>query len=162
MERLYQTYKDIAEFRLIYINEAHAADSNWSVPYAEEKGITEHDDYAERCATADMLISDEALSIPTIIDDMDNAVNKAYSAWPDRVFVVRTDGRLAVAADRGPFGFGPAIKETAKWLAAFKETGIEPELPASAVEAGEAAIVKQERDSAKDTDGDERTGKSAR
>ena len=40
MEEMYQEFKDIAEFRLVYIREAHAADSNWSVPYAKEKGIT--------------------------------------------------------------------------------------------------------------------------
>ena len=27
MEQMYQSYRDIAEFRLIYIKEAHAADS---------------------------------------------------------------------------------------------------------------------------------------
>ncbi len=137
MEQLYQDYKDIAEFRLVYIKEAHAADSDRSVGYAVEKGINEHANYGERCATAEMLMQDKSLTIPTLIDGMDDAVNQAYRAYPDRVFLVRTDGRLAVAAARGPFGFKPALRETEAWLADFKESGQEPELPEEAIEAAE-------------------------
>lgn len=129
MEKMFQAYKDIAEFRLVYINEAHAADSSRSVPYAKEKGIFNHKSFEDRCATADMLIKDKDLTIATVIDGMDNKVNKAYSAWPDRVFLVRTDGRLAVAAVRGPFGYKPGIKDANTWLTEFKKTGVEPELP---------------------------------
>ncbi len=129
MERLYQEFEDIAEFRMVYIREAHAADSNWSVPYAEEKGITEHDDYEERCTTAQMLLDDESLTIPCLIDSMDDAVNRAYSAWPDRIFVVRTDGRLAIAAARGPRGFEPALRETRAWLETLRDEGAETSPP---------------------------------
>lgn len=148
---MYQEYKDIAEFRMVYIKEAHAADSNWSVPYAKEKGITEHDNYEERCTSARMLLDDESLTIPCLIDSMDDAVNQDYRAWPDRVFVVRTDGRLAVAAAQGPRGFEPALRETRAWLKAFKRDGVEPALPgdgdnelnpeARAKEAAEAAAT---------------------
>lgn len=147
MERMYQEFKDIAEFRLVYIREAHAADSNWSVPYAKEKGITEHDNYAERCATAEMLLDDESLTIPCLIDSMDDAVNKAYRAWPDRVFIIRTDGRLAVAADQGPRGFEPGLNAAREWLETFKRDGAEPPL---AGDAGEAA--DEPDDSARELD----------
>ncbi len=126
---MYQEYKDIAEFRMVYINEAHASDGNWPVKYAKELGITEHDDYGERCTTAKMLFDDKKLTIPCLIDGMDNAVNKKYSAWPDRIFLVRTDGRLAVAAARGPWGFKPGLDASKKWLSEFKTTEKEPELP---------------------------------
>ena len=136
MERLYREYKDIVEFRLVYINEAHAADGRRPVGYAKEKDITEHDDYAERCTTAEMLLGDKGLSIPFVIDRMDNKVSEAYRAHPDRLFVVRTDGRLGVAAKRGPRGFAPGIEEVAAWLAAFREHGAEAALPKSAAEPG--------------------------
>jgi hypothetical protein len=126
MQTMYDTYGDIAEFRIVYINEAHASDSSWPVDYAEEKAITEHDDYGERCSTADMLLADKNITIPMVIDGMDNVVNDAYAAWPDRAFIVRTDGKLAVAAARGPWGFVPALEEANTWLAEFKETGSEP------------------------------------
>lgn len=127
MERMYQTYRDIADFRLVYISEAHAADSDWAVPYAKELGITNHKNYGQRCQTAEKLLGDKKLTIPTLIDNMDNEVNKAYKAHPDRIFVVRKDGKLAVAAKRGPWGFKPALNAAKTFLASYKETGKEPE-----------------------------------
>ncbi len=129
MEKMYQEFKDIVEFRMIYIREAHAADSNWPTRVAQQKGINEHTDYDDRCTTAEMLFEDESLTVPMLIDGMDNAVNEAYKAHPDRVFLVRKDGRLAVAAARGPRGFNPALRETRAWLEAFRDTGEEPDLP---------------------------------
>ncbi len=131
---MYQEYKDVAEFRMVYINEAHASDGRSPVGYAKELGITEHDDIGERCTTAQMLLDDKQLTIPCLIDGMDNKVNEAYSAWPDRIFLVRKDGRLAVAAERGPWGFKPALDEANEWLESFKQNGEEPELPAASDE----------------------------
>lgn len=128
MEKMYQTYKDIADFRLVYIKEAHASDSSWSVPYAKELNITEHKTYGQRCTTAEKLMKDKSLTIPTLVDNMEDSVSKAYKAHPDRIYVVRKDGRLAVAGKRGPFGFKPALNKAKEWLASYKETGEEPEL----------------------------------
>ena len=132
MQKMFKDYSDIAEFRLVYINEAHAADSNRSVPYAKELGINDHTNYGERCAVAEMLLSDKKLTIPTVIDGMDNKVNQAYKAHPDRIYVVRSDGKIALAAARGPRGFAPAIEQTAEWLAEFKKTGKQPSVPKNA------------------------------
>jgi hypothetical protein len=129
MEKIYRDYKDIAEFRIVYIREAHAADSTWPVDYAKEKGITEHKNYGERCMVAERMMEEENVTIPCIIDEFDNKVNAAYKAWPTRLFVVRGDGRLAVAAERGPWGFKPAIKKAKAWLAEYGKGGKEPELP---------------------------------
>jgi len=126
---MYQDYKDVAEFRLIYIKEAHAADGRAPVFYAKELGITEHTDYGERCEVAERLFKEKKLTLPCLIDSMDDVANKAYRAFPDRVFLVRKDGRLAVAAKRGPWGFKPALEETEAWLKQYRETGEEPDLP---------------------------------
>ena len=109
MEKMYQDYKDIAEFRMVYIREAHAADGDRPVGIAREKEINQQTTYEGRCTTAKMLFNDKSLTIPCLIDSMDNKTNTAYSAQPDRVFLVRKDGRLAVAADKGPRGFGPGV-----------------------------------------------------
>jgi len=126
MQKMYEDYGDMVEIRLVYIREAHASDSSWPVEYAKEKGISEHKDYSERCQTAEMLLKDKKLTIPTIIDGMDNAVNKAYKAYTNRVFLVRKDGRLAVAGKRGPRGFKPGLNAAKRWLVEYKETGKEP------------------------------------
>lgn len=143
MEKMYQDYRDIAEFRLIYIREAHAADSSWPMPIAKEKGINEHTSYEDRCKTAEMLINDNSLTIPTLIDEMDNVANDAYRAWPDRVFLIRSDGRLAVAAKRGPFGFEPGLKESMEWLKTFRESGTEPPLSEDVIEAAEKRAAEK-------------------
>jgi len=123
MERMYQEYKDIAEFRIVYISEAHAIDDARPNPFAELKGIYEHKDYGQRCSTAEMMMQEENITIPCIIDDMDNNVSVAYKALPDRLYVVRKDGRLAIAGERGPWGLRPALEETWVWLAEYRETG---------------------------------------
>ncbi len=138
---MYQKYKDVAEFRMIYIKEAHAADSNWPMRYAIEKGINQQTNYKDRCTTAKMLMKEKKLTMPMLIDGMDNKVNAAYSALPDRVFLVRTDGRLGVAADRGPWGFKPGLKAVDKWLKEYRETKKEPELSEEAL----AAAKKKEK-----------------
>jgi len=161
MERLYKEYRDVAEFRLVYINEAHAADSSWPVQYAKEKGINDAENLVDRCTTAKMLMDEKALTIPCLVDSMENKVNKAYSAWPDRIFLIRTDGRLAVAAARGPFGYKPALVEVENWLKTFRADGAEPPLPESAVPAGEEQDVatmfpeekpQEQKDEAKESD----------
>jgi len=59
---------------------------------------------------------------------MDSKVNLAYNADPDRLFLVRKDGRLAVAAGRGPKGLKPALEKANEWLEQYKNTGEKPEI----------------------------------
>lgn len=136
MERLYQQYRDLVEFRLVYIREAHAADTNFSEGLAVELGLKEHQSHADRCHAAEMLLHDKLLTIPCLIDDMHDAVSKAYRAHPDRVFLVRPDGRLAVAAEGGPGGFAPALEKVDYWLKEFEELGRPPGLSPRAEEPG--------------------------
>ncbi len=75
-----------------------------------------------------MLAEDKSLTIPMLVDEIDDNVNALYQALPNRVFLVRKDGRLAVAASRGPMGFPPALKEAKEWLAAYATSGEEPAL----------------------------------
>ena len=126
MEKMYQDYKDIVEFRLIYIREAHAVDSNRPSHIAKARGINEHTTYKERCSTASSLLKDNELTIPCLIDSMDNKTDADYSAKPDRVFLVDKDGTLAVAGGRGPRGFKPGCEDIEKWLVEYRKTQAEP------------------------------------
>ena len=53
------------------------------------------------------------LTIPLLIDNMDNAVEQAYAAWPDRLYIVAADGRIAYKGGMGPQGFKPREMEKA-------------------------------------------------
>lgn len=58
--------------------------------------------------------------MPLLIDGMDNAANQAYSAWPDRIYVLAKDGAIAYKGGPGPRGFSATQMEQAlkKLLAA--------------------------------------------
>ena len=51
--------------------------------------------------------------IHTYVDEMDDAVNKAYAAWPTRLYLIRIDGRVAYHGGLGPFDFHPSKLEKA-------------------------------------------------
>lgn len=128
---MYNDYKDVAEFRLIYIREAHAIDGASPMRGRNALDIKEHKTFEERCQTAQQFIDDKSLTLPMLIDNMDNSTDAAYSAKPDRIFLVRADGRLGVAAGRGPWGFKPGLTECESWLKEFKKSGKEKEISAA-------------------------------
>ena len=41
------------------------------------------------------------------MDGFDNQVEMAYTGWPDRLYLIRPDGRVAYKSKPGPFGFHP-------------------------------------------------------
>ena len=53
------------------------------------------------------------LSIPTLVDDMDNSTDLKYYALPDRLYLIGRDGRVAYRGGPGPFGFVAAELEEA-------------------------------------------------
>lgn len=50
-------------------------------------------------------IKDLKLGMPVLVDDMQDSVAKAYSAMPDRLFIVKADGTIGYRGERGPRGF---------------------------------------------------------
>jgi hypothetical protein len=49
----------------------------------------------------------------TVIDGIDNAVADVYGGWPDRLYLIGADGRIAYQGGEGPFGFKPEELEQA-------------------------------------------------
>ena len=90
-------------FYVIYIREAHPSDGRRSIPGApkDPKTIDERDILASKC------IKDMKLTIPFLVDDMKDTANKGYGAWPDRIYIIDKDMKVAYKADRGPRGFKP-------------------------------------------------------
>jgi hypothetical protein len=54
------------------------------------------------------------LSVPTLLDKVDNSVNRTYAGWPDRMYIVDQTGHIAYMGKPGPWGFKPA--EVEGWL----------------------------------------------
>ena len=76
---------------------------------------------AERLKNLQQCVSLLQLTMPALIDSDDNVVNRAYAAWPDRLYVVDADGKIAYKSGPGPAGFHP--EEVEAWL---KEHGAQP------------------------------------
>jgi hypothetical protein len=87
-------------------------------PANEREGISIKDPttFDERLKLAHKACTALNIKIPCLVDTMDDTVNKAYAGWPDRVYVVGADGKIAVAGGQGPQGFAPAVRETRSWL----------------------------------------------
>ena len=47
------------------------------------------------------------LSLPLLLDEMDNRANAAFAAWPERLVLVGGDGRIVYPGSPGPWGFSP-------------------------------------------------------
>ncbi len=54
-----------------------------------------------------MCVRDLGIEFPAIVDDFDDTVEEAYTAWPDRLHVVDVAGRIAYKSEAGPYGFNP-------------------------------------------------------
>ncbi len=68
----------------------------------------------ERSAVAEVCMTKLALEpMPAIVDGMDDAVNSAYAAWPDRMYLVGRNGKIVYHGGRGPFGFRTSELEAA-------------------------------------------------
>lgn len=118
LHTLYLQYRDHVQFLTIYIREAHPLDG-WrlgegvtgllmstigfkpTIDVNDPKTIEERRSIAGRCQ------ADLKYEIPTYVDEMDDAVNKAYAAKPTRLYLIGLDGRVVYAGGLGPFGFKP-------------------------------------------------------
>jgi type I thyroxine 5'-deiodinase len=62
-------------------------------------------DYGERAAVAGACSRDLRVELPALVDAMDDSTERAYTAWPDRIYVVDREGKVAYKSEAGPFGF---------------------------------------------------------
>jgi myo-inositol-hexaphosphate 3-phosphohydrolase len=101
-------------FLAVYIREAHPEDG-WIIPENRRTGIVVYDaatDEERQAAAATCAVS-LRLRMPIVVDGMDNGVAAAYGGWPDRLYLIGADGRIAFQGGEGPFGFRPDELERA-------------------------------------------------
>jgi type I thyroxine 5'-deiodinase len=111
---MHERYKDQLEFLLIYIREAHPTDG-WQVKRNIDEGVlletAKNAEQKEEHATACVRKLD--IRFATLIDGIDNKTEQDYAGWPDRLYLVGKDGRIAYKGRPGPAGFKPAELEAA-------------------------------------------------
>jgi Iodothyronine deiodinase len=114
LSELHRRYGDAVAFFVVYIREAHPEDG-WVLTKNREQDIRVDDPQtvAERQGVAEACATRFALDLPVLVDDVGDEVAKAYGGWPDRLYLVGRDGRIAYQGGRGPFGFDVAELEAA-------------------------------------------------
>ncbi len=114
VERIYQSYKDKADFLLVYIREAHPGSKIPGINGGQ--AIDQTETLAERMKLAAEFSEELKLTMPIVVDREDNKVNAAYAGWPNRLAVVGVDGKIAYLEKSGA-GFLPGDVE--QWLKHF-------------------------------------------
>jgi hypothetical protein len=114
LHNLHDRFRDDVEFLVVYVREAHPEDG-WVLWENGDAGIAVADPLTaeERRAVAATCTTRLTLRMPVAVDDPDDAVARAYGGWPDRLYLVGRDGRIAFRGGEGPFGFHPEELERA-------------------------------------------------
>jgi Iodothyronine deiodinase len=64
-------------------------------------------DEEERALVAGACVRKLGIKFPAVVDGFDNATERAYTGWPDRIYLIDGNGRIAYKSKPGPFGFKP-------------------------------------------------------
>lgn len=64
-------------------------------------------DEEERAFVAGACVRKLGIKFPAVLDGFDNTTEKAYTGWPDRLYLIDRDGKVAYKSQPGPFGFHP-------------------------------------------------------
>jgi hypothetical protein len=102
------------QFLAVYILEAHPSDV-WQMESNIKQGVVfrsprneqERDDIAGAC------VRKLGIKFPAVVDGFDNATEKAYTGWPDRIYLIDTAGSIVFKSKPGPFGFKPELLSAA-------------------------------------------------
>ena len=93
---------------MVYITEAHPSDvwqmqSNIkdSVVFASPKNEE------ERAFVAGACVRKLNIHFPAVLDEFGNSTELAYTGWPDRIYLIDAQGKIAFKSRPGPFGFKP-------------------------------------------------------
>jgi hypothetical protein len=79
------------------------------VCYVQPKNLS------DRVAIANDFTKRFKYPVPFGIDEMTNAANDAYAAWPERLYIIDESGQISYKGGNGPFKYAP--KEVRAWLA---------------------------------------------
>jgi len=114
---MYEEFKDQADFLTIYIREAHP-DDEWQMDVNLKDGVcyVQPKTFEQRLAIARDFAKRFNYLLPLAVDTMSDAANKAYAAWPERLYIITPDGTVAYKGGIGPFNYKP--EEVRAWLEA--------------------------------------------
>ena len=98
---------------MVYITEAHPSDV-WQMQsnIKDDVVFASPTNEEERSTVAGSCVRKLGIKIPAVLDEFGNSTEKAYTAWPDRLYLIDAAGHVAYKSKPGPFGFKSAeLKE---------------------------------------------------
>ena len=95
-------------FLVVYITEAHPSDV-WQMQsnIKDQVILASPKDEDERAFVAGACVRKLGIKFPSVLDEFGNGTERAYTGWPDRLYLIDSNGRIAYKSAPGPFGFEP-------------------------------------------------------
>ncbi len=99
---------------MVYITEAHPTDIWQTESNMKEKVLfASPRSEDERAFVAGACVRKLGIEIPAVLDEFGNSTESAYTAWPDRLYLIDAAGRVAYKSRPGPFGFSADLLKAA-------------------------------------------------
>ena len=93
---------------MVYITEAHPSDVWQMQSNIKDKVVfTSPRNEEERALVAGACVRKLNLEFPAVLDEFGNSTERAYTGWPDRLYLIDSRGQVAYKSSPGPFGFKP-------------------------------------------------------
>ena len=91
---------------MVYITEAHPSDV-WQMQsnIKEQVVFGSPKNEEERAFVAGACVRKLGLKFPAVLDEFGNSTERVYTGWPDRIYLIDGQGRVAYKSKPGPFGF---------------------------------------------------------
>jgi type I thyroxine 5'-deiodinase len=114
LNKLYEQYGNQVEFLVVYITEAHPSDI-WQTEnnFRDKVVFASPRNEGERASLAGTCVRKLGIKIPAVLDEFGNSTESAYTAWPERIYLIDRTGKVAYKSKPGPFGFKPADLQAA-------------------------------------------------
>lgn len=64
-------------------------------------------DFDERSQVAGTCVRKLGIKFPAVIDGFNNQTESSYTGWPERIYLIDRNNRIAYKSKPGPFGFKP-------------------------------------------------------
>lgn len=111
---LYERYHNGVEFLLVYVREAHGAQS-WQSTINEREGIDLPDPttFEQKRSYATACVRKLKIPFVAVVDGLDRATEQAYSGWPSRLYLIDRQGRIAFNSPLDELNFDASKLESA-------------------------------------------------
>lgn len=108
VEEIRKQYSESANFAIVYIKEAHP-DDEWQMDSNLDSRVVfeQPRTFETRLELARTFVDSMGVETETFVDDIRNTALACYAAWPERIYVIDTEGRILYKGGIGPFYFDP-------------------------------------------------------